>query len=57
MDQIMIWLDQDKLELDSTVTIIGGTERTSVYRWADLLGTIPYEVTSAIGSRVIRVAK
>jgi alanine racemase len=55
MDQIMIWLGQDKLEIDSAVSLMGGIGETSVYRWADLLGTIPYEVTTSIGNRVIRV--
>ena len=56
MDQIMIWLGDDKLDVDVPVTLMGGTEDTSVYRWADLLGTIPYEVTTSIGNRVKRVA-
>lgn len=57
MDQIMIWLGKDKLEIDTPVTLMGGTEDTSVYRWADLLGTIPYEVTTSIGNRVIRIIR
>lgn len=55
MDQIMIWLGDDKLDVDIPVTLMGGTEETSVYRWAELLGTIPYEVTTSIGNRVKRV--
>jgi alanine racemase len=55
MDQIMIWLDQDQLPVDSQVLLMGGTNDFSVYRWAQLMGTIPYEITTAIGNRVIRV--
>lgn len=57
MDQIMIWLGDDKLEVDVPVTLMGGTGDTSVYRWAELLGTIPYEVTTSIGNRVKRVVR
>lgn len=57
MDQIMIWLGDDKIDVDAPVTLMGGTEDTSVYRWADLLGTIPYEVTTSIGNRVKRVVR
>jgi alanine racemase len=54
MDQIMIWLGPDHLPVDKAVLLMGGTNEISVYRWAELLGTIPYEVTTAIGNRVKR---
>lgn len=55
MDQIMVYLGTEPLEAGSEVLIMGGTEDQSVYRWAELMGTIPYEVTSVIGNRVKRV--
>ena len=55
MDQVMVYLGTDRLETGSEVLIMGGTEDQSVYRWAELMGTIPYEVTSIIGTRVKRV--
>lgn len=57
MDQIMVWLGHDNLDVDLPVILMGGTEDTSVYRWAKLLGTIPYEVTTSIGNRVKRVVR
>ena len=55
MDQIMIYLGPEPRKSGSEVLIMGGTENQSVYRWAELMGTIPYEVTSIIGNRVKRV--
>jgi alanine racemase len=57
MDQIMVWLGDDKLDLDLPVSLMGGTDEISVYRWAHLLGTIPYEVTTSIGDRVKRIVR
>jgi alanine racemase len=57
MDQIMIHLGDEIPEKDSEVLIMGGIGNQSVYHWATLLETIPYELTSAIGSRVKRIVK
>lgn len=55
MDQIMVYLGAEPLEMGLDVIIMGETGEQSVYRWAELMGTIPYEVTSMIGNRVKRV--
>lgn len=55
MDQIMVYLGQDQPDASEPVLLMGGTAEHSVYRWAELLETIPYEVTSVIGNRVKRV--
>ncbi|MCH8495853.1 MAG: alanine racemase [Balneolales bacterium] len=55
MDQIMVYLGSDKPDIGEKVLILGGTGGCSAYAWADLLGTITYEVTCAIGNRVKRV--
>lgn len=54
MDQIMVYLGQDQPDTSELVLLMGGTSEHSVYRWAELLETIPYEVTSVIGNRVKR---
>jgi alanine racemase len=43
----------DRVKLYDEVVLIG--PRTPVSKWAELLGTIPYEITCLIGSRVPRV--
>lgn len=53
MDHIMIWLDQDKLKEGELFDILNGCGM-QVEQWADLLQTIPYEITTNIGSRVLR---
>jgi alanine racemase len=55
MDQVMVYLGDTPVESGEEVLILGGTEQHSVYEWARLLHTIPYEVTCAIGNRVRRV--
>lgn len=55
MDQIMVYLGSDECNVGDEVLILGGTGACSAYAWADLLGTITYEVTCAIGNRVKRV--
>jgi alanine racemase len=57
MDQIMVHLGLQPPEKDTEVLIMGGTGNQSVYHWAGLLETIPYELTSAIGVRVKRVVR
>lgn len=55
MDQIMVYLGKDQPDAYAPVLLMGGTAEHSVYRWAELLETIPYEVTSVIGNRVLRM--
>lgn len=55
MDQIVVFLGSDDIQVGSEVVLLGGRGDTSAYRWADILGTITYEVTCMIGNRVKRV--
>lgn len=43
----------DQVQLYDTVTLLG--PKNTAWHWAELLNTIPYEVTCLIGSRVPRV--
>lgn len=43
----------DRVQLYDEVAFLG--PRTTAWDWADLLGTIPYEITCLIGARVPRV--
>ena len=43
----------DRVKLYDEVTLIGS--RTPATRWAELLDTIPYEITCLIGARIPRV--
>jgi alanine racemase len=59
MDRIMFDVFDDDVKIGDKVTLIGreaGLEITA-QDWADLLGTIPYEVLCGISSRVPRVYK
>jgi alanine racemase len=55
MDQIMVFLQDDAPLVDSIVEILGGNAKQSAYLWADLIGTITYEITCLVGNRVKRV--
>lgn len=55
MDQIVVYLGDEPVEVGQDVLLMGGTDATSAYAWADTLGTITYEVTCMIGNRVKRV--
>jgi len=57
MDQIMVDCGNDHVEVGDPVALIGrqGEERISAEDIARLLGTIPYEVTTQINTRVPRV--
>lgn len=55
MDQIMVYLQDDAPLTDSIVQILGGDANQSAYLWADLIGTITYEITCLLGNRVKRV--
>ena len=57
MDQFMVDVGQSDVEVGETVTLIGsdGGERISAEELAELIGTINYEVTTRLPSRVPRV--
>lgn len=58
MDQLMIDVTEiPGVEMGDTVTVFGqdGEESLSVYDWAKLANTIPYEILCAVGHRVPRV--
>ena len=57
MDQTILDVtDIPNVEIDDEVVLIGeqGNQRITAYDLADVTGTIPYEVTCAIGARVPR---
>ncbi len=57
MDQFMVDVGDDEIELGTTATLIGpdGPERVTAEELAQHIGTINYEVTSRVASRVPRV--
>lgn len=57
MDEIMINIENEDFQLGDDIIIIGKDrdEEISIYELAQKQGTIPYEVTTAISSRVLRV--
>ncbi|MEI6090679.1 MAG: alanine racemase [bacterium] len=57
MDQIFVEIFQDKIKVGDEVVLIGkqGNEFISVYELANFAGTIPYEITTGISSRVPRI--
>ncbi|MGH2735433.1 MAG: alanine racemase [Actinomycetota bacterium] len=57
MDQFMVDVGDDPIEVGDVVTLIGrdGEEHVSAEELADLLGTINYEVTTRVASRVPRI--
>lgn len=56
MDQLMVDLGDAEIEAGDEVVLIGeqGDERITATDWAELLGTISYEVVTGIGARVPR---
>ncbi len=58
MDEAMFDIGSDNVKVGDEVVIIGtqGNDEITVYELADLIGTIPYEVTTLITGRVPRVA-
>ncbi len=56
MDQLMVDVGDDEVSVGDEVVLIGeqGDERVTADEWAELLGTINYEVVCAIGPRVPR---
>jgi alanine racemase len=56
MDQLMVDLGDDDVERGDEVVLIGdqGDERILAAEWADLLGTIGYEVVCGISKRIER---
>jgi alanine racemase len=57
MDQVMVDCGNDVVRIGDEVVLLGsqGSERVSANEWANLLGTIGYEVTCAISARVPRI--
>jgi alanine racemase len=56
MDQLMVDCGDDPVEVGDEVVLLGetGTESVTAAEWAARLGTIPYEITCALGPRVPR---
>ncbi len=56
MDQIMLDVGDAPVEVGDEVVLLGtqGGEAVTAYEWADLVGTIPYEIVCGIGPRVPR---
>ncbi len=56
MDQLLVDLGQKEHARGEEVVLIGrqGAEEVTVEDWADALGTIGYEITCGISSRVPR---
>lgn len=54
MDNIMVYLGNDNLPVDSEVTLLG-RNRNTAGDWADKLGTISYEILCRFTRRVERV--
>jgi alanine racemase len=56
MDQVMVDCGDDDVRIGDEVVLLGrqGTEVISANDWANLLGTIGYEVTCGISARVPR---
>lgn len=57
MDAVMVDLEGDEIPAGEQVILIGtdGYESIDCYELADLAGTIPYEITTALSARVPRV--
>jgi len=57
MDHIMIDVGDGEVELGDEVVLLGSSHEQQITAWdlADKIGTIPYEVTCAVSSRVPRV--
>lgn len=53
MDASMVWLG-DRVEKEGTPVVIYDSEAVQLRNWADLLGTISYELLCAVGDRVER---
>jgi hypothetical protein len=57
MDQTLVWCGDDKVSAGDEAVLIGrqGDEIVTAEEWADLVGTIPYEIVTGIGRRVPRL--
>lgn len=56
MDQIIVDVGDEEVDFGDEVVLLGsqGAEEITAYEWADLLGTITYEVVCTVGPRVPR---
>ncbi len=57
MDQCLIDIDNEDIQIGEEVVFLGnqGNDIITAYELAELMGTIPYEITTAIKERVPRV--
>lgn len=54
MDYVMVWLGEDEITPGTEVLVMGG-ERNHAGKWAEAIGTIPYEICCGIHPKVPRV--
>jgi alanine racemase len=60
MDQILVWCGDDEPTVGDEVVLIGaqaggrGRDRISITEWAELAGTITYEIATGVSARVPR---
>jgi alanine racemase len=54
MDYVMVYLEEQRFKAGEAVTILKNGE-LSAKEWAKKMGTIPYEITTAISPKVDRV--
>jgi alanine racemase len=57
MDQVLAWCGDDKVSAGDEVVLLGrqGGEEVRAEAWADVIGTITYEIVTGISARVPRV--
>jgi alanine racemase len=57
MDQLMVWCGDDEVAAGDEVVLLGaqGDQQVTATEWAELTGTISYEVLTGVGPRVPRV--
>jgi alanine racemase len=62
MDQVLVWCGDDVPAVGEEIVLIGAADgaangaRIGMEEWAQLLGTITYEIASGVSARVPRVA-
>jgi alanine racemase len=60
MDQILVWCGDDEPTVGDEIVLLGGQagprgqDRIDVVEWADLVGTITYEIVTSLSGRVPR---
>lgn len=53
MDHTMVWLGENPVKLGTEIDLLNGNAMNAV-EWAQILGTIPYEIVCALSDRVER---